>query len=105
MRVRHAAVLVSVLMVGLTTAARPPLAAEANERRLLYVAVPGIRNYVEYGGIGVLVYDVANGHRLVRRIPTFDLRAGEAPENVKGIAASASTARLYVTTQKRLAAF
>src|SRR5262245_66187194 len=31
--------------------------AAAAERRLLYVAEPGIRNYVRYGGIGVLVYD------------------------------------------------
>jgi len=36
--------------------------------RFLYVAVPGIRNYLEYGGHGVLVYDIDNGHRLVRRI-------------------------------------
>src|SRR4051812_29983289 len=66
--------------------------------RFLYVATPGIRNYVEYGGIGILVYDVDHEHRLVRRIPTFAVPAGEAPENVKGIAASARTGRVYVTT-------
>jgi hypothetical protein len=72
------------------------------ETRLLYVAAPGIRNYVEYGGIGILVYDVTNGHRFVKRIPTFDVPEGEEPENIKGIAASAETGRLYLTTPKRL---
>lgn len=76
-----------------------------SERHLLYVAVPGIRNYVEYGGIGLLVYDMDAGHRFVKRIPTFDVADGQAPENIKGIAASARTARLYITTPQRVAAF
>jgi DNA-binding beta-propeller fold protein YncE len=88
-----------VLAGGLRAFAAP------DDGRFLYVATPGIRNYVEYGGIGVLVYDIDRGHRLVRRIPTFEVPAGEAPENVKGIAASAKTGRLYVTTHKRLACF
>jgi DNA-binding beta-propeller fold protein YncE len=79
--------------------------AAQGERHFLYVAEPGIRNYVEYGGVGVLVYDMDHVHRFVRRIPTFTVTAGEEPENVKGIAAHAGTARLYVTTHKRLAAF
>ena len=78
------------------------LTAFAAERRLLYVAVPGIRNYVEYGGIGVLVYDIGNNYRFVKRIPTWDVPAGQQPENVKGVAASARTGRLYVSTIKRL---
>lgn len=75
-----------------------------NERHLLYVAVPGIRNYVEHGGVGILVFDIARGHRFVRRIPTFELKDGEAPENIKGIAASAKTGRLYLSTPQRLVA-
>ena len=75
------------------------------EKHLLYVASPGIRNYVEHGGIGVLVFDVDNGHRFVRRIPTMSVPAGQEPENVKGIAASAVTGRLYVSTIKRVLAF
>jgi hypothetical protein len=77
-------------------------ASHAPERRLLYVAEPGIRNYVEWGGIGVLVYDMSDGFRFVRRIPTMRVGAGESPENVKGICASALTGRLYVSTIKRL---
>lgn len=88
----------------LAVAAGPRRAADV-QRHFLYVAEPGIRNYVEYGGVGVLVYDVDNGHRFVRRIPTFQLAPGEEPENIKGIAAHAATSRLYVTTHKRLAAF
>ena len=34
------------------------VAPKAAERRLLYVAVPGIRNYLERGGHGVLVFDI-----------------------------------------------
>ena len=65
------------------------LTAFAAERRLLYIAEPGIRNYVEYGGVGVLVYDIGQGYTFVKRIPTWEVAAGAQPENVKGIAASA----------------
>jgi DNA-binding beta-propeller fold protein YncE len=77
-------------------------AATPRDQHLLYVAVPGVRNYIEYGGAGVLVYDIANGHRLVKRIPTLPVPEGQAPENVKGIALSAHTGLLYVTTPKRM---
>jgi len=35
-----------------------PLGAAEPETRLLYVAAPGIRNYLEWGGHGVLVFDI-----------------------------------------------
>ena len=70
-----------------------PTAFSSPERHFLYVAEPGIRNYVEYGGVGVIVYDMDAGHRFVKRIPTFPEVAGEQPENVKGVAASATTGR------------
>ena len=78
------------------------LARAAAERRLLYIAQPGIRNYESYGGVGVLVYDIGDGYRFVKRIPTWNLPAGRPAENVKGIAASARTGRLYVSTIRRL---
>jgi hypothetical protein len=81
--------------------------APSGEKRLLYVASPGIRNDLQWGGAGVLVYDIDQGHALVRRIPVsyYDDKdpAGKAPENVKGICASAATKRLYVSTLTRLA--
>ena len=95
----------AALAAGSLLAGRVPLSAAAGDGRFLHVATPGIRNYVEYGGVGILVYDMDDGHRLVRRIPTFDVPAGEAPENVKGVAASATTRRLYIATPKRVASF
>src|SRR5213593_594592 len=70
----------------------PASAAEAKpaERRLLYVAEPGIRNYLEYGGHGVLVYDIDDGHKFVKRIPAAGLDEKGQPLNVKGICANAS---------------
>jgi hypothetical protein len=70
--------------------------------RFLYVAEPGIRNYLEYGGHGVLVYDIDDGHRFVRRIPTDGLDENSQPLNVKGICASNETGRLYVSTIRHL---
>jgi DNA-binding beta-propeller fold protein YncE len=76
-----------------------------NERHYLYVAEPGIRNYVEHGGVGVLVFDMDRGYAFVRRIPSQAVPAGENPENVKGVGANARTGRLYVTTLLRVMAF
>jgi len=73
-------------------------------QHLLYVASPGIRNYVEYGGVGILVFDIDHGYKFVRRIPTWDVPEGTKPENVKGIAASAATGKIYVTSLSRMVA-
>ena len=76
---------------------------ESGERRLLYVAAPGIRNYLEYGGHGLLVFDIDDGHKFVSRHP--DRRAGRRRAsriNVKGVCASAATGRLYVSTLRTL---
>jgi hypothetical protein len=105
MMVRRFACVIVSLWVFAIVAGHVRTSAQNNERHFLYAAVPGIRNYVEYGGIGILVYDMDQGHRFVRRIPTFDVPAGEQPENIKGIAASARTGRLYIATPKRVAAF
>ena len=71
-------------------------------RRLLYVAVPGVRNYLEHGGHGVLVFDIDAGHKFLKRIPAAGLDAAGKPLNVKGICASAATKRLYVSTIQSL---
>lgn len=75
------------------------------EQRRLYVAVPGIRNDLQYGGVGILVYDIDGGYKFIKRIPTWDMSPGQEAENVKGIAASAKTGKLYVSTIKRVACF
>jgi len=79
--------------------------ASAAEQRLLYVAEPGIRNYLEYGGHGVLVYDIDHGHKLLRRIKASGLDEKGEPLNIKGICASAATKRLYVSTTRTLTCF
>jgi DNA-binding beta-propeller fold protein YncE len=73
-------------------------APKQSAQHLLYVASPGVRNYTEYGGVGVLVFDIDNGYKFVRRIPTWNVPDGEKPENVKGIVASAKTGKVYVTS-------
>jgi len=75
------------------------------ETHRLYVAVPGIRNDLQYGGVGILVYDMDAAYKFIKRIPTWDVPPGQAAENVKGIAASATTGKLYVSTIKRVACF
>lgn len=96
-------VICAITLTGVMRPSNPTAALD--ERHFLYVATPGIRNYVEYGGIGILVFDMDQGHRLVKRIPTLDVPAGTQPENVKGIAAHGGTGRLYLSTPKRVAAF
>src|SRR4051812_28415404 len=75
------------------------------ERRLLYVAEPGIRDYLEYGGHGILIFDINHGHKLVRRIHSAGVDEKGKPLNVKGICASARTGRLYVSTTRTLMCF
>lgn len=74
-------------------------------RHLLYAAVPGRANDLEYGGVGILVFDTTRNFQLVKRIPTWDFPASIYPENVKGIAASAQLNMIYVSTTKRIAAW
>jgi DNA-binding beta-propeller fold protein YncE len=101
----RSALLAAVCRDPLLTAARAAATAKPALRRLLYVAVPGIRNYLEYGGHGVLVFDIARGHAFVRRIPAGGLGADGKPLNVKGVAANAKTGRLYVSTLQFLTCF
>ena len=77
---------------------------EASRQRLLYVASPGVRDYLEWGGHGVLVFDINDGHRFVKRIPLDGYGIDKTGKvlNVKGICANANTGRLYVSTLKHL---
>jgi DNA-binding beta-propeller fold protein YncE len=77
------------------------LASIADDRRLLYVAAPGIRDYLEFGGAGILVFDIDNQHKFVKRIATT-ASVVDKPSNIKGVCACAKTKRLYFTTLTRL---
>jgi DNA-binding beta-propeller fold protein YncE len=87
-----------ILLLSLAMLLAPARMPAATEQHLLYVASPGTRNYLEYGGVGILVFDIDNGYKFVRRIPTWTAPEGKEVENVKGIAASGKTGRVYVTS-------
>lgn len=89
------------------------------DKRYLYVATPGIRNYLGYGGHGILVFDMDNNHRFVKRIKTggmlsdslmgrmrsggyVSVKGDEVPSNVKGIAVSIPLNSVYVSTLESL---
>jgi DNA-binding beta-propeller fold protein YncE len=94
--------LLSVVAVSLLFGiGKPVLADEPAIQRLLYVAAPGIRNDLQFGGAGILVFNIDGNHSFVRRIETTASRQSN-PENVKGVCASAATGRLYFTTLTRL---
>jgi YVTN family beta-propeller protein len=92
-----------LLFITILALLSPRLAA-AELKRLLYVATPGIRNYLEYGGHGLLVYDIDSNHRFLRRIPTAGLDENGKPRNVKGICVSVPLHRVFISTPKTMMA-
>lgn len=78
------------------------LAQHTTVHHYLYVAVPGIRNYLQYGGHGLLVFDMDNGFRFVKRIATGGLDSKGQPSNVKGVAVSLYTNCIYISTIQSL---
>ena len=76
--------------------------ATAETKRYLYVAVPGIRDYLGYGGHGILVFDMDNDHRFVKRIATKGFHPDGSPSNVKGVAVSIPLNSIYVSTIESL---
>src|SRR5689334_23433551 len=77
-------------------------------QRFIYAALPGVGggNNMNYGGAGILVFDIDHGHKFVKRIPLQGVVPdGARQEAIKGIAANAETARLYVSTSRRVAAY
>src|SRR6476646_6603922 len=77
-------------------------------QRFIYAALPGVGggNNMNYGGAGIVVFDVDHGHQVVKRIPLQGVVPdGARQEAIKCIAAHAQTARLYVSTSRRTAAY
>lgn len=68
----------------------------------LYVATPGVRNYLQYGGHGLLVFDMDNNFTFIKRIATGGLDDKGQPSNVKGIAVSSYTHCIYISTIQSL---
>ncbi|RRB00677.1 YncE family protein [Larkinella rosea] len=71
-------------------------------QRYLYVATPGVRNYLGYGGHGIQVFDIDNNHRFVKFIPTKGFQKNGKPSNVKGVDVSLATNCIYISTLEAL---
>jgi hypothetical protein len=71
-------------------------------KRYLYVATPGIRDYLGYGGHGILVFDIDNGHRFVKRIATKGFHPDGTASNVKGVAVSVPLNSIFISTIESL---
>lgn len=76
-------------------------AAENEPHRYLYVVCPGIRDYLEFGGAGILVFDIDRDHKFVKRISTPASQEAK-PDNIKGVCAGAAGGKLYFTTRSKL---
>lgn len=71
-------------------------------KRYLYVVTPGIRDYLGYGGHGILVFDIDNNHRFVKRITTKGFHPDGTPSNVKGVAVSVPLNSIFISTIESL---
>ncbi|WP_337042306.1 YncE family protein [Emticicia sp. 17c] len=71
-------------------------------KRYLYVATPGVRDYLGYGGHGIQVFDIDNKHQFVKFIPTAGLHPDGKPSNVKGVCVSLATNCIYISTVEAL---
>src|SRR5882724_10235066 len=105
-----------IALVFVAAAALMPRPQAQPTQRFIYAALPGVGggNNMSYGGAGILVFDIDHGHKFVKRVamPTAlplpastNGRPVSPQEAIKGIAAHAGTARLYVSTSLRVAAF
>src|SRR5436853_7921222 len=102
--IRLLKLVLALILFGLTGSDAAAKEPDHGRQRFLYVASPGVRDMLEWGGHGVLVFDINNGHRFVKRISLdgYGLNINGKVLNVKGICANASTGRLYVSTLDQL---
>lgn len=91
--------ILSVILLDQST-----IGAERESGRYLYVASPGVRNYLEWGGHGILVFAIDENHRFLKRISLDGFGLDETGQvlNVKGVCASATNQRIYVSTLRQL---
>lgn len=75
---------------------------EEGVRHYLYVAAPGIRDDLKYGGHALLVFDIDNEFKFVKRIATHGLDDKGKVLNVKGVCASKDLHCIYISTLKSL---
>ena len=88
----------SIAMTAQVQTAESHIENQALTGRFLYVATPGIRDYLGYGGHGLIVFDIDNNHQFVKRIPTKGYHPDGRPANVKGVAVSQQLNSIYIST-------
>lgn len=83
----------------------PPDNFRPRGRHLLYVTEPGSLERPGWSnGVGIIVLDVNDNYRFVKRIPVWDYAGSMSPEQVSGVAASPVTNLVYVAARGRIAA-
>ena len=92
-----------LIVCTVATAMLPPIAssAEPETRRYLYVSTPDGAQAEGRSGNGILIFDIDNGHKFVRRIdiPVFE-------EGLRGFTGCSATACIYYSlTSQRLGCF
>jgi DNA-binding beta-propeller fold protein YncE len=74
-------------------------------KELLYVALPGtLEGSWDQNGSGIVVLDVTNNYRFIKRIPTWFVPASSFPMQVSGMDASPVTQMVYVAARGRMCA-
>jgi DNA-binding beta-propeller fold protein YncE len=74
-------------------------------RQLLYVTLPGtLEDAAWRNGVGIVVLDVNDNYRFIKRIPAIHVPASMSPEQVSGVAAHPATNMIYVAYRGRMAA-
>jgi len=101
---RTSLLLMALILMAVPSSVRAQLPGRPKplSGRYLFVAVPGIRDYMGYGGHGLLVFDMDHGHRFVKRIATGGFHPNGKASNVKGIAVSVTLNSIYVSTIESL---
>jgi hypothetical protein len=96
--------IVALLLLALFASIATATDGRLDRQRFLFVASPGVRDNLEWGGHGVLVFDIDDRHRFVKRIPLdrYGIDKSGKVLAVRGICASAKTGRLYVSTVEQL---
>src|SRR3954470_14606496 len=89
--------IVALLLFHLVGSGAAAAELKTGPKRLLYVASPGVRDNLEWGGHGVLAFDIDDGYRFVKRISLKDHGIDKSGKtlNMKGICANANSRRLY----------
>ena len=78
-----------------------PISAEEKLRRFLYMSTPDGAQKEGASGAGVLVFDIDNGHKFVKRIDIENFKEG-----LRGFTGCTATGKLYYsTTSRRMGCF